>query len=62
MPDLDDNYKAEREEGTTENEEAKDESGGGNRPAGTRQIEDSTGINADAEKPIVEDMPTMPPA
>ena len=32
------------------------------RPTGTRTARDSTGINADAEEPIDEKMPHMPPA
>ena len=32
------------------------------RPTATRTARDSTGINADAEEPIDEKMPHMPPA
>lgn len=32
------------------------------RPTGTNTARDSTGINAEAEKPIDEKMPNMPPA
>lgn len=65
MPDLDDNYKAERSEeakqGDHENEET-EQRGGGDRPAGTRTMEDATGINVEESEAIDEDMPPMPPA
>ena len=41
-----------RETGTDEND----------RPTGTHTSRDSTGINAEAEEPIDEKMPNMPPA
>lgn len=46
-------------------EPGSDEGGGegsGNRPKGTRTSEESTGINAEEEKPITPGRPEMPPA
>lgn len=64
MPDLDGNYKAEEDENVEEKdfEHDEEETGEGERPAGTRTMEDSTGINPDEVDAIDEDMPPMPPA
>lgn len=63
MPDLKDNYKAEDTDNKTaeeKHEKRSDESE--NRPGGTREMTDSTGINPGEVDEIKEDMPTMPPA
>lgn len=65
MPDLNDNYKAENTNDKTAEEkhkEKQDDESDENRPSGTRTAKDSTGINVEAEKPIKEKMPSMPPA
>ncbi len=63
MPDLEDNYKAEDTDDKTAEEKRKEKSDeSGNRPTGTREMTDSTGINPDEVDEIKEDMPTMPPA
>lgn len=63
MPDLDNNYKAEDTDNKSaeeKREERSDESG--NRPSGSREMTDSTGISPDEVDEIDEDMPSMPPA
>ncbi|MGI8670870.1 MAG: hypothetical protein ACR2J3_13650 [Aridibacter sp.] len=64
MPDLDDNYKAEDTSDKTaeEKKEERDDESGGERPSGSREMSDSTGINPDEVDEIDEDMPVMPPA
>lgn len=64
MPDLDDNYKAEKSEAAEKRDYENEETTGGEgeRPAGTRTMAESTGISVVESKTIDEDMPPRPPA